>query len=183
MNAIKEAKSESDRATMGTTIDPVAVARKLYGGNTPPYLKKAAAGLTVTRLVSCLCATGPNLDMAAFRRKIVSRYNSIQTLLYKLDPEGRLKFSVSELAALLEPLQLTTAEVTKLLQIFAPESLIKPTQQDTEAAMFQTDSCKQVYLSINEFMLYLMLFAPQLLLMELQLKLKECNLELPELAC
>ncbi len=172
--------SNTKSSTISESIDPVAAARKIYGGSTPPYLQKANAGLTVARLVSCLCAVGPNLDMAAFRRKIVSRYNSIQTTLYRLDPEGKLKFTVLELASLLEPLQLTVVEITKLISVFSLEVITKPVQLEAEAAMFQTEGPRQVVLSINEFMLYLMVFAPQLFLMELQLKLTECGLKLPE---
>ncbi|KAF4668881.1 hypothetical protein FOL47_002838 [Perkinsus chesapeaki] len=99
--------------------------------------------------VSGLRLATPDFSLSEFRRKIINRYYAIMDALYLVDVTGQLALSLEDYASLLEPLQILPAETKRF---FGKITLGGRMEQ----------------IPIYEFMLGLIVFCPQILVMEIQ---------------
>ncbi|KAF4747351.1 hypothetical protein FOZ63_026599, partial [Perkinsus olseni] len=100
-------------------------------------------------LISGVRLATPDFGLSEFRKKIVSRCFAIMDSLYLMDVTGELKLSLADYVHLLEPLQISQSETT---QFFEKICLCRRMDQ----------------IPIYEFMLGLIVFCPQILVMEIQ---------------
>ncbi|KAF4717430.1 hypothetical protein FOZ63_014950, partial [Perkinsus olseni] len=114
-----------------------------------PTSSASSTSVATEHLISGVRLATPDFNLSEFRKKIVNRCFAIMDSLYLMDVTGELKLSLEDYVHLLEPLQISRSETT---QFFEKIRLCRRMDQ----------------IPIYEFMLGLIVFCPQILVMEIQ---------------